>query len=115
MFYGGVASGVHARLTSSNNAGHENNKRTRANRGEKAGGPQNKLCTAHNRLIVQAAPKYHLNPFHHTSHSLCFLSFARKLYILYKVDVFVRGGIRDILRGTPWTIFFAMWQSLRLC
>ena len=84
MFYRGVASGVHARLTSSNNAGHENNKRTRANRGEKAGGPQNKLCTAHNRLIVQAAPKYNLNPFHHTSHSLCF--FVIRSEIIYPIQ-----------------------------
>ena len=36
-------------------------------------------------------------------------------YILYKVDVFVRGGIRDMLRGTPRTIFFAIWQSPRWC
>ena len=46
-----------------------------------------------------------LNPNHCTSHSLRF--FAIRLAIISKVDVFVRGGIRDMLRDTPRTIFFA--------
>ena len=56
-----------------------------------------------------------LNPFHRTSHSLCFFGHLLGNYILYKVDVFVHSEISNMPRGTPRIIFFAMWQSPRLC
>ena len=60
------------------------------------------------RVILMAKP--------FPSHEPFFALFCHSLgnYILYKVDVFVRGGIRDMLKGTPRAIFFAMWQSPRL-
>ena len=56
-----------------------------------------------------------LNPFHWNRPNFALFCHWLGNYNLYKVDVFVCGGIRDMLRGTPRTIFFAMWQSPTLC